>query len=300
MKAQAKKIKKSPYHAIKRVHHAVKMAVIPHKKNNYFPHIINRFGILIVIVLAIGIQFVYNFTSSGEVLGVSSDVTVVSLLDQTNEARSQANVAPLRLDEKLNAAAYLKAQDMIEGQYWAHVSPGGTQPWKWFGDVDYKYSEAGENLAKNFYSTKAVMTAWMNSPEHKKNIVNTNYQDVGFAIVDGVIDNKAITIIVALYGKKADSLVGSVAGAFNESNNLGQASFLTQFAVALQSITPAAVVALCLVFVVVLVASVAHTRKYKLPKNFQKSWKKHHALYKALGMTLLGLIMIFIYSHGQI
>lgn len=300
MKAKTKKTKTTPKSVIKRAHHAVKLAIVPHQKNNYYPHLIRKYGIAIIVFMVIGIQVGYNLATAGTVLGVTSDITITSLFDETNAAREQAGVAPLELNEKLNDAAYLKAQDMIANQYWAHTSPSGVEPWKWFGDVKYDYSEAGENLAKGFYSTNAVMTAWLNSPEHKENIINTNYKDVGFAILTGELDGKQTTLIVALYGLQAQDLVTNVANTFSESKTVGQTNFLTQFAVALQSITPAAMVALGMIAFVIIVAAFAHTKRHKLPKTIQQSWKKHHALYKAVGMASLGLIVIFFYGGGQI
>lgn len=300
VKAKTKKAKTTSKSVIKRAHRAVKLAIVPHEKNNYYPHLIRKYGIAVIVFLVIGIQIGYNLATAGTVLGVESNITITSLFDQTNEAREQAGVAPLALNEKLNKAAYLKAQDMITNQYWAHVSPSGVEPWKWFGDVKYDYSEAGENLAKGFYSTNAVMTAWMNSPEHKENIINANYQDVGFAILTGELDGKQTTLIVALYGQPAESLITNVANTFSEAKTVGQTNFLTQFAVALQSITPAGIAALALIAFTIVVSAFAHTKRHKLPKAIQQSWKKHHALYKAIGMASLGLVVIFFYGGGQI
>ena len=300
VKAKTKKTKHTSKSIMKRAHHAVKLAIVPHKKNDYYPHLIRKYGIVIIVCLVIGIQLAYNFATASTVLGIASDITITSLFDQTNEARKQAGVAPLNLNEKLNDAAYLKAQDMMTDQYWAHTSPSGVEPWKWFGDVKYNYSEAGENLAKGFYSTNAVMTAWLNSPEHKENIVNDDYQDVGFAILTGELDGRQTTLIVALYGLQAQDLVTSATNTFSEPKTVGRTNFLTQFAVALQSITPAAMVALGMIAFVIVVASFAHTKRHKLPKAIQQSWKKHHALYKAFGMASLGVIVIFLYGGGTI
>ena len=300
VKAKTKKAKTTYKSVIRRVHHVVKLAIVPHQKNNYYPHLIRKYGIAIIVFLVIGVQVGYNLATAGTVLGVTSDITITSLFDETNEAREQAGVAPLELNQKLNDAAYLKAQDMITNQYWAHTSPSGVEPWKWFGDVKYDYSEAGENLAKGFYSTNAAMTAWLNSPEHKENIVNKNYKDVGFAILTGELDGKQTTIIVVLYGLQTQDLAASVANTFSEPKTVGQTNFLTQFAVALQSITPAAIVALVMIAFVVVVAAFAHTKRHMLPKAIQNSWKKHHALYKALGMASLGVIVIFFYGGGTI
>jgi hypothetical protein len=62
---------------------------------------------------------------------------------------------------------------------------------------------AGENLAYGFGSSDQVMTAWMHSPEHRANIMNSVYQDVGFATanVANYQGTGPETIVVAEYGE---------------------------------------------------------------------------------------------------
>ena len=300
MKAKTKKKKSAIKSVIKLAHRAVKLAVVPHKDNDYRPHLIRRYGIVAIVFVVAGLQFGYNLSTTGNVLGRVSDITISSLFEQTNQTRVQAGVAPLKLNEKLDQAAYLKAQDMFSDQYWAHDAPDGTQPWKWFGDVGYNYDEAGENLAKNFTSTSAVVLAWFNSPEHKANMIKNSYQDVGFAVVNGELDGKSTSIVVALYGLPAVSAVAGVQTKFSGVASIGQTNILTQFAVALQSINPAAMAGLVLIAIAIIVAAFSHTYRHKLPKVLRRTWYRHHGLYKAIGMASLGLIVIFLYGGGQI
>jgi len=300
VKAKTNKKPKTIQLSIKRLRHHIKMTFVPHHKNNYRPHLIRSYGLVIVAVLVIGLQLAYNGLTTGSVLGREADITINGLLDQTNRERYLADQVDLRLNDKLNRAAYLKAQDMFAKQYWSHTSPDGTEPWKWFGDVDYNYNEAGENLAKGFMSTNAVMTAWLNSPEHKANILKADYQDVGFGIMTGVLDGHTTTIVVALYGLSAESVIANTQASFVGSVAKGQMNILTQFAVAFQSVTPAAIIGLFLTIITVLVAIWAHTHRQKLPKALRQSWYKHHGLYKAVGLMSYGIIIILLYGGGQI
>ncbi|HEU4984627.1 MAG TPA: CAP domain-containing protein, partial [Nitrososphaera sp.] len=183
----------------KHVHRHLRLALVPHQANQYRPHLIRRYGLMAVFVLVIGIQLLYNVGTTGSVLGEKANISMAALLNGTNQARRNRGLDDLKLDEKLNRAAQLKAADMFAKQYWAHDSPDGTQPWKWLADADYNYSEAGENLALNFYTAEATMTAWLNSAEHKENILDPAYTDVGFAVASGMLKGKQATIVVALY-----------------------------------------------------------------------------------------------------
>ena len=300
MKAKIKKNKKLIKSVAIRVHHHVKMAIIPHKKNGYRPHLIRGYGLIAIVFVVIGLQLGYNGATTGNVLGHESDITINSLFEQTNQERIRVGEASLKLNDKLNQAAYLKATDMFAKQYWAHDAPDGTTPWKWFGDVEYNYNEAGENLAKDFTSTEAVMTAWMNSPEHKANIIKNDYQDVGFAIVSGELDGRPTSLVVAMYGLSAKGTISSVQKPLTNAASSGGLSVLTKFAVAFQSVSPAAAGGLLILAFAIMVAILAHTYRRKLPKSLRQSWHRHHGLYKAVGMASLGLMIIVLSSNGQI
>jgi hypothetical protein len=300
VKAKTNKSKKLIKSVVKRANCGVKLAIIPHDKNDYRPHLIRRYGLVAIIFVVIGLQLGFNGATTGNVLGRESDITINSLLDQTNQARAQIGETPLKLNSKLDKAAYLKAQDMFAKQYWAHNAPDGTPPWKWFGDVGYDYNEAGENLAKNFTSTGAVMTAWLNSPEHKANILKADYQDVGFAVVDGELDDKPTSLVVALYGMPVDSTTVGTQSSFIRAVSNSQANILAQFAIAFQSVTPAAIGGLVLIAMATVVAVLAHLYRRKLPKSLRQSWYRHHGLYKAVGLMSFSVIVIFLYGGGQI
>lgn len=275
-----------------------KLAIIPHRDNDYRPHLIRRYGLVITVFIITGMMLGYNGATTGNVLGRQSDITISSLLEQTNQARDQIGETSLKSNDKLNQAAYLKASDMFADQYWAHNAPDGTQPWKWFGDVGYNYDEAGENLAKNFVTTSSVMTAWMNSSEHKANILKNDYQDVGFAVVSGELDGKPTSLVVALYGLSAESAIAGTQKSFAAAS-VNQ-SLLARFGTAIQSVSPALMGALVLVMLAIFAALLAHIYRRRLPKKLRQSWYRHHGLYKGIGLAVFGLMLIFLSGGGQI
>ena len=283
----------------RRVTRRVKLAVVPHAANEYRPHLVRAGGIVAVLLLVIGLHLGYNLSRTGSVLGVEANVTSEQLLDSTNDQRQQNNVEPLRYSEQLSAAAYMKARDMFAQQYWAHTAPDGTTPWQWFAKADYNYAYAGENLAKNFSSAGAVVSAWMTSPEHRKNMLDTHYQEIGFAVVDGVLGGKQTKLIVALFGAPAGAV--GVAGATEQgAAPVGGLNLVTRFGVALQSVTPAALGSVILLLFAALVALVAHGYRKRLPPSIRRSWRYHHGLYKGIGLTAIAVVIVALYSGGQI
>lgn len=139
------------------------------------------------------------------VLGYSTGISAQVLLAETNGERSDQHLPALQLNAQLTAAAQAKANDMAQRGYWSHVTPDGKQPWAFITAAGYQYEAAGENLAYGFGTSSDVMTAWMHSPEHKANIMNAVYQDVGFATanVANYQGTGPETIVVAEYGEPA-------------------------------------------------------------------------------------------------
>lgn len=282
------------------LHRSAKLAFVPHAANHYRPHLIRRYGLGAVLVLIILGHIGYNLTTTGAVLGDTAPLTTEALLDDTNKKRTEEHLAPLQIDSALSQAAFLKAQDMLQDQYWAHTAPDGTTPWQWFGYVGYNYSYAGENLAKNFRTADAVVAAWMASPEHRANILSRQYSDVGFAAVDGVLHGKHATIVVALYGAPVDESVAGVQQAASGVSASASGGPLTQLGVMIQSMSPAAVGSVFLMILVAGIALITHFYRGKLPKTLRSSWYRHHGLMKAGGAFSLGVVIIVLYGGGQI
>ncbi len=134
------------------------------------------------------------------VLGYASNINTKDLFVYANKERGKAGLNDLKKNDSLSKAAQNKAKDMFANGYWAHVSPDGTEPWDFILAQNYDYSRAGENLAKNFNSSKEVVEAWYQSPSHRENLLNKNYTDVGYAVVDGVLDGYETTLVVQFFG----------------------------------------------------------------------------------------------------
>jgi len=287
----------------------LKHALVPHKGNNYRPHLVRLHGITAVLVLAVFVQLAYGVVSSGrlEVLGRVSSVSASDLLADTNAARTKSSLPNLKVNDELTQAAFLKAKDMFANNYWAHVSPTGVTPWKWLGDVGYNYDVAGENLAKNYPTAQATVDAWMASPTHRANILNTKYQDIGFAVVDGILDGRPTTLVVAYYGAPATAAVEgasksnpSPTAVYAPPIQQGVGNPLTYFGTALQSLTPATLGTLAMLTILGAVAAAAHHYRKKLPVAWRRTWRLHHGMYTLVGVISLGLVIVFATGGGQI
>ena len=96
----------------------------------------------------------------------------------TNHYREDIGLTPLIESIELEKSAQIKADDLCRKQYWDHTSPDGTEFWELIDEAGYKYSLAGENLAKGYPNEKMAFKALLNSPSHYENIIG-DYKNIG-------------------------------------------------------------------------------------------------------------------------
>jgi uncharacterized protein YkwD len=98
-----------------------------------------------------------------------------------NADRAKNGLSPLKLNSQLTTLGENYAQDMINRNFFSHTNPEGQTPFDRMKNAGISYTYAGENIAINNNVT-AAETAFMNSSEHKANILNTNYTEVGIGV----------------------------------------------------------------------------------------------------------------------
>ena len=89
----------------------------------------------------------------------------------------------LTLNSELSDVARLKSQDMKDNHYFSHTSPTYGSPYDMMTKYGIKYTFAGENLARGQKTPEEVVSAWMNSPGHRKNILSARYTQIGVGYV---------------------------------------------------------------------------------------------------------------------
>jgi uncharacterized protein YkwD len=108
-----------------------------------------------------------------------------ALLTLVNAERQRVGVAPLRLNDKLTAAAQRHAQDMATNRNLSHQGSDGSTMRSRIDDTGYDWMAIGENVAMGQTSPEAVMQSWMNSAGHRRNILNPDFQELGVGYAEG-------------------------------------------------------------------------------------------------------------------
>lgn len=132
--------------------------------------------------------------------GLLADILGGEVIEATNSERIAQGVAPLISNTRLETAAQRKAEAMAREGYFSHVSPQGKTPWTWLREEGYEFSAAGENLAVNFFDSKDVARAWMNSVTHRANMINRTFTEVGIGVAEGPYKGRNAIFVVQFFG----------------------------------------------------------------------------------------------------
>ena len=106
---------------------------------------------------------------------------VFAVVDLVNEERAKENLAPLSLNRTATDAAQVRAEEAKKS--FSHTRPNGTKCFTALAEAGVTYTAAGENLAGKIKTPEKVVDAWMNSPGHRKNIMNPKYSQIGVGYV---------------------------------------------------------------------------------------------------------------------
>jgi len=120
-----------------------------------------------------------NNTTTTTSFSMSANEKII--FDLLNKARTNAGLSKLSSDATLFKVARLKAQDMVKNSYFSHSSPTYGSPFAMMKSYGVSYKVAGENIAGN-PSLQDAVTAWLNSPTHKQNILSNSYNYIGIGI----------------------------------------------------------------------------------------------------------------------
>ncbi len=114
-----------------------------------------------------------------------ADRAQADMLAQVNALRRKAGASPLKMNLDLQQAAQAHAQGMLARGFFAHKSPSGTTVRERARKAGYEWWTIGENIAEGQTSVKEVVTTWMGSPGHRKNILNPDFRELGVGLVLG-------------------------------------------------------------------------------------------------------------------
>ncbi|WP_372987026.1 CAP domain-containing protein [Marinobacter sp.] len=116
-----------------------------------------------------------------------------AMLEYVNAARSQGRqcgseffpaVEPLVYNCPVEGAASKHSNDMAQNNFFSHTGSDGLRVGDRVTETGYEWSVVGENIAAGFDDVESVMTGWLESPGHCRNIMDSRFTGVAVFRVD--------------------------------------------------------------------------------------------------------------------
>lgn len=172
---------------------------------------IRALAVVVALVAVVGAVAPAPAVSARAHAGSTLSSLEFGVLRDLNAIRAQHGLVPVRLSSPLTASATQHSREMAADGYFEHASADGTVFWKriqhWYGSNGYGFWSVGENLlwSSPDVSAAAALQLWMNSPEHRANILNPRWREIGVSAVHvdsapGTYNGLPVTIITTDFG----------------------------------------------------------------------------------------------------
>lgn len=124
-------------------------------------------------------------------------------LEEVNRARHRADLPPLETDAHLDAAAQRYAETMLEEGFYGHVTPGGQTPRQRAEAAGYgPIALLAENIAKGLFEPGETVKRWLDSPDHRRNILHSRVEETGLGVAFGETGDGLEVVWVQLFGRR--------------------------------------------------------------------------------------------------
>ncbi len=104
------------------------------------------------------------------------------VLNIINQIRREENLRELVFSTSNSRGAGIRAEEIT--LKFDHIRPNGSYWYTIFTELKQSPDGTGENIARNYYTPEAVVDAWMNSYEHRKNILNPDFRYIGISYLE--------------------------------------------------------------------------------------------------------------------
>ncbi len=135
----------------------------------------------ITVTVGNGSSLTVGGTDSSDEKSSSTLTEAEKVVELVNAERAKKGLSPLTMDPTLTEVAELRAKEITTK--FSHTRPDGTECFTAFDELGAKHGYAAENIAAGRGTAEGVMDQWINSPGHYDNIVNSNLNKIGVAVV---------------------------------------------------------------------------------------------------------------------
>lgn len=129
--------------------------------------------------------------AAASISGADREAFLNQVLSLVNRERAEKSLAALKRTDALDKIAAVRAKESSVS--FSHTRPGGGSPATAFSQFGVSFRLAGENLSYGFSTPGQLVSAWMQSPEHRANLLNGRFSETGL----GYFQNSSGTVYCA-------------------------------------------------------------------------------------------------------
>lgn len=141
----------------------------------------------------------------------------IEVIKLVNKERAKVGQPPLKLLPELIIASDIRAKETI--QRWDHIRPDGRSGLSVVDDFGLDWHHLGENIAAGQTDPDDVMKSWMNSTDHRNNILSPNFQYIGVGVAES---GGALYWTQVFMGSSANFPVSYYPESYGDTNNDGR------------------------------------------------------------------------------
>ncbi len=147
------------------------------------------------------------------VLAKRPSLSKTGIVEFTNKARAEnGRLPPLSTNSRLDEIASERADDMLQKQYFGHLSPSGEGAADVAQRNGYQYRYLGENIAMGYFQNdQKLVMSWMQSPGHRKNLLSERCSEIGVAVKRGRMKGEEVWVAVQILGEQSPPVTNDAA-----------------------------------------------------------------------------------------
>lgn len=166
---------------------------------------------------AVSSQLIEPSLSEYTVSNSDTNLYPIEVMKLINQERAKAGRQPLKIVPELIIAADIRARETTKK--WEHIRPDGRSGLSVADDFGLDWNYLGENIAAGQANPYAVMNGWMNSKDHRDNILSPNFQYMGV----GVAESGGVLYWTQIFmGSYANFPVAYYPESYGDTNNDGR------------------------------------------------------------------------------
>ncbi len=183
----------------------LKKYFIPHEENDFHPHLLHTkraifYGALFACMKAVLVVFALLLPTEAFLIPDVLSEQAKQIAAFTNSVREQKGLVALKSAQVLTRSASAKAEDMANNNYFSHTGPHKHTLAYFLGQAGYSYRVAGENLAMGFSDAQSVVDAWIKSPSHYSNLIDTDFSEIGVGVEAGYYNGQPTVYVAQHFG----------------------------------------------------------------------------------------------------